>query len=128
MAGAAEPSMVTPSTPAGLTEGVKKGKNLMPFFIGGGVILFLGLAISGIIFGLSLVNKPTLDVKKEPGPVTEENPVVPLVPTTSRSRFASDAGVLKLRDGLKELSVDLDTVNFFEPEITPPDIDLNLKI
>lgn len=64
-----------------------------------------------------------------PAPVTSTPESAPITtPPSQPSKFATDTGLLKLRDDIKNLSGRVDSVDLFEPEITPPNLDLNIKI
>ncbi len=49
---------------------------------------------------------------------------LPVIP----SKYATDAGVLDVRDKLKNLMEKTGSVDLIEPEIAPPNLDLNLQI
>lgn len=53
-------------------------------------------------------------------------PAAILIPLPSR--FATDAGVLELKDKIASLSGQIDSVDLFETEIIPPNLDLHLSI
>lgn len=94
------------------------------FIIGGG--LFLLVVIIGVVVGFLMIQGA---VSKIPVPATT-TPTVVTTPTivVTPSQWATDAGVLKLRSDLQTLSGKIDTVDLFEPQITPPAIDLGLAI
>lgn len=114
--------------PPSVEPEVSKRKTILPFIlIGGGIIFLVLLAIVGIIVGLSFLkaapNTPLL-ITQTPTPV----PTIIEVISNPNPKFASDSGFLKMRDDLKSLNAEIGSANFFEPEISPPNIDLNLKI
>jgi hypothetical protein len=82
------------------------------------LILFLVLPIL-------LRPKPTI-IETPPPPIKVEVP--PVASPAARSKFASDAGVLKIRDDLKRTNINLDSVDLFEPQLTPPTIDTDISV
>lgn len=90
-------------------------------------IVFASLALMTVfailtaIFALSKPNNPTVS----PTPTLAVTPTpVPL----QHSKFASDAGVLKIQADLKTLMGKIDSVDFFLIDITPPNLDLNIRV
>ncbi len=90
-------------------------------------IIIAALALTAIIALATvfiLLRQQPASVGPAPASVTQ---TVPTLPPPS-SKFATDAGVLKLRDDLKTLMGRIDSVDFFESEISPPSLDLNIAI
>lgn len=62
-----------------------------------------------------------------PAPVpTASEPTT--APPTTLTKYATDAGLLKLRSNLATLSGQVDTVDLFEAEIASPNLDLSISI
>lgn len=115
----------TPATPP-VAKPVKKFNPLLLVLIGGGVVLIL-FAIIGVIVGLSLLRNPApVQVTPTPTPVVSEMPIDVL--PNPNPKYASDSAFLQIRDQLKALNQEISTANFFEPEISSPNIDLNIEI
>lgn len=112
-----------PVDPAPPVSAPKKSK--MPYLIIAGVVIFILIIITGLIVGFSLIAKP---VKTKPIPIDTPPPspvvIVPKVP----SKFATDSGLLKIRDELKKTQGDIDTVDLYDAQISPPNIDLGIQI
>ena len=89
------------------------------------ILFFVALVIAGVLFGVALILSNS---KPVPAPVvtTVEQPIV--LPPVKISRFASDSGILKLREDLKNIQTKIDTMDLFESQITPPVYDLNISI
>lgn len=109
------------------TKLVRKPKRdyTMWFVVGGGAA-FLVIVVTGVLVGYLMIQSA---MKKVPAPTTPTE-TVQTTPTiiVTPSPWATDAGVLKLRDDLKTLSGKIDTVDLIEPQIAPPAIDLGLAI
>lgn len=92
-------------------------------------VIAVVLAIIGLLIFLILpiLTRPkTVPVEPPPPPVKIETP--PIATPAAKSKFASDAGVLKIRDDLKRTNINLDAVDLFEPELTLPNIDQNITV
>lgn len=95
------------------------------YFIIGGIVLFILIIVTGLYVGFSLISKP---VKVVPTPiVTPPPPPVVEVPRIP-SKFASDSALLKIREDIKKTQADIDTVDLFDAQISPPTIDLGIQI
>lgn len=92
-------------------------------------VIAIFLAVIGLLIFLILpiLTRPkTVPVEPPPPPVKIETP--PLATPAAKSKFASDAGVLKIRDDIKRANINLDAVDLFEPELTLPNIDQNITV
>lgn len=89
------------------------------------VVLVLMVVVTGVLIGVALILSST---KNTPAPVPTviEQPITP--PAAKVSKFASDSGLLKIRDDLKTWQTKIDTMDLFEQQITPPSLDLNISI
>ncbi|MCL4397510.1 hypothetical protein M1403_00530 [Patescibacteria group bacterium] len=105
----------------------KKPKNMTLWLISGIVGLMFMVVLGLILVGVSLIVSSARNLtptKPAPEPaVTESAPLPPKI-----SRFASDSAVLDLQSGVGKLRSDIDTTDLFEPQLTPPNIDLNISI
>jgi len=98
-------------------------KNWLPLIIGGAIVLLLLILIIGISVGLALIKSA---FQYTPPPIVTQAPVITIAPVSSK--YATDSGVLKLRDDLKTISQSIDSVDLFEPQINPPALDLSISI
>lgn len=89
------------------------------------VVFILMVVVTGVLIGVAMILSAS---KSTPAPVPA--PVVQTItpPTAQVSKFASDSGLLKIRDDLKTLQSKIDTMDLFEQQITPPTLDLNISI
>lgn len=105
---------------------IKKFNPLLLVLIGGVVILVL-FAIIGIVVGISMLRSPApVQITPTTTPVVSETPLEVL--PNPNPKYASDSAFLQIRDQLKSLNQEISTANFFEPEISSPNIDLNIEI
>lgn len=51
-----------------------------------------------------------------------------ITPPPKISPYATDSGILKLRGDLQKLRADIDSIDIFEPQLSSPNIDLNISI
>lgn len=104
---------------------VTPGRNKTVLIIIFSTVLFLAIVAVGLYVGFSLISKPA---KITPIPIVEPPPppaqIIPAVP----SKFASDSALLKIREDLKKTQGDIDTVDLFDAQISPPSIDLGIQI
>lgn len=109
---------VYPTTPA-------PQKNNLVWFIVGGIAAFLIIVFTGVIVGVTLIQRA---IPKPIATPPEQTSVPPVITAPITPRWATDAGVLKIRDDLRTLQGKIDTIDFFEPQISPPSIDLGISI
>lgn len=100
-------------------------RNFLPWVIGGGIIILLLIILIGINTGLALIRSAFRYTPPPPAPALPA-PVVNTTPVSGK--YATDAGVLKLRDDLKTISQSVDAVDLLEPQIAPPALDLSISI
>ncbi len=88
----------------------------------GGVIVLLGL----FYLVLVLFSRP----KTIPVPTPKPKVVIKeeIIETPPLSKFASDSAIISLRTSLQQLQGKIDTVDFYEAQITPPLIDTSIAI
>lgn len=109
-------------------EPTKKFDFKLLALIAGAILLVLGI-ITGIIVGLSLI-RGQQNTTPNPTPI----PTMPATPTivdifpNANPRHASDSALLEIKANLQALNQQISTANFFEPEISPPNIDLTIEI
>jgi hypothetical protein len=104
----------------------KKQNNYILWLITGVIGLMFTLVVALIIVGVNLITRNNTSTISTPTPtIVEEQPITTIV---SKSKFATDAGVLKLREDLTKLRSDIDTTDLFETQLSPPNIDLNITI
>jgi hypothetical protein len=96
----------------------------MNTIIGAALLMLLVVVFIGISVGLSIIRSAF----KYTPPTLPPAPAPEITITPVSSKFATDAGVLKLRDDLKKISQSIDTVDLIEPQISPPALDLEIKI
>lgn len=104
---------------------IKPKTNLLPLYIAGGIIVFILITAVLLVMGLSLIKK-AVPVPIAPKPTPPAPPVESVTPTNPK--YASDSALLKLRDDAKNLGTQIDSVDLFEPQLSSPNIDLNLNI
>ncbi len=121
----------TQNPPVQETQPVKPEKKKLPLPLVGviaGTVIIILIAFIGILAGISILKRPApMQTLITPVPTIIPTTTITIVPNTN-SKYASDAAFLKLREDLKTLNQEIGTVNFFEPEISPPNIDLNIQI
>lgn len=101
-------------------------QNYFMWILAGVVITMIILVIALIIFGVNLLVNSLKPISiNTPAPIVNEQPVII---SKTVSKFATDAGVLKLREDINKLRSDIDSVDIFEPQLSPPNIDLNIAI
>lgn len=89
-----------------------------------GTIIFLLVVVAVIGIGIIVTSRNKPPVPVTPPPVVVE----PTVPQATPSAFATDSGLLKIRADLLDLRTQIDAIDYFEPQIAPPTIDLNINI
>lgn len=70
---------------------------------------------------------PRTYVPVNPAPATTDPNVVIALPK-AKSKLASDSAVLRLRSDLEGFASELDRIDLIEPQLAPPNIDLNIKV
>lgn len=90
-----------------------------------GIVIFIIVVSLALIVGSSIF----LSLLKPPAQPQPE-PAAPVIMVTPKieSKFASDSAVLQIRDSAKSLQTDIDSVDLVEPELSPPSLDLNIRI
>ncbi len=90
-------------------------------------IVFALLALITIV---SVITTVLILKKPASTPETSPQPTIIITPTPvpTPSKFATDAGILKIQADLKLLLGKIDSVDFFQTEITPPNLDLNIRV
>lgn len=101
-------------------------KNYFVWILAGISGLILITLITLIVLGAKLLisNLPVFVPTPPPAPKIEE--FVP--PPPKISPYATDSGILKLRSDLQKLRSDIDSIDIFEPQLSSPNIDLNINI
>ncbi len=87
-----------------------------------GTTIFLLLLVSAVIIGL----KTPKQTKRNIPIVTPPYFVVTATPPPQPTKWASDAGVLKIKSDLASVSGELNTVDLNEPMLLLPNIDLRV--
>ncbi len=103
-----------------------KHQRFVMWLIAGIVGLMFALVLSLLIIGINLIINSAKNISSPPPPT----PVIeaPTPTAVFQSKFATDAGVLKLRDDLTKLQTDIDSVDLFEPQLASPNLDLKISI
>lgn len=122
-----EPQETTPPPETQETMVSKSGPNLKLIAIISAVVLIVIIAFIGILAGLSMLRRP-LPVTPLPTPVPTPIPSEIEVIQKANPKYASDSALLDLKNNLKELSKQIGMANFFEPELSSPNIDLKIEI
>lgn len=92
-----------------------------------GLILISLIFLIIFIFNLLVSSARNINfsfVSPPPPPKAEEF----VAPPPKISPYATDSGILKLRSDLQKLRADIDSIDIFEPQLSPPNIDLNINI
>lgn len=89
------------------------------------IVFFILLVATGVLIGFAMILSATKPTPAPVAPVVEQ-PIN--IPTVIVSKFATDAGIIKLKDDLKNTQTKIDTMDLFEQQITPPVFDLNISI
>lgn len=82
-------------------------------------VLALGIGMALVIFSRKNTPLPPL-------PVTEQT--TPVTPTLRLGKFASDSAAMKLRGDVSAFVDETDRIDLLEPQLAPPNVDLNLNI
>lgn len=108
-------------------EFLDRRKNSYTLWVISGVIgLLFTIVIGLIIVGANLLVSSANNFNLRPQ--TVKPPEEQAVTSLKKSRFATDSAVLKLRGDILKIRTDIDSVDLFETQITPPNIDLNISI
>lgn len=96
------------------------------------LVILAGVALAILAVTTAAASTAVIFLWQTPKPPASVGQTVsipkPEIPLPKVSKFASDADLLKLRDAAKALGTKIDTVDLFEPQISPPNLDLNLRI
>ncbi len=90
------------------------------------VIFFALIVITGVLIGVAFILSGAKPSTTQPSPAPVEQTITP--PTTPVSKFATDAGLLKIKSDLNTAQQGIDSMDLFEQQITPPVFDLNISI
>lgn len=109
------------NVPTETTSGVLNKK---PWIIVGIVVLILlVLTIALATMTILLINKQN-NLPSPSSSIVEQSPVLP----NKISKFASDSAILELGNRAKKIMIEIDSVDLIEPEISPPSLDLNIRL
>lgn len=109
-------------------EPTKKFDFKLLAIIAGVILLVLGI-ITGIIVGLSLVlGRQNITPNPTPIPTAPATPTIVDIFPHANPKYASDSALLEIKENLQSLNQQISTANFFEPEISPPNLDLAIEI
>ncbi|MCL4390406.1 MAG: hypothetical protein M1484_03130 [Patescibacteria group bacterium] len=111
----------TPTGPA-----AKPKRNLIPLLVAFLAVGTLLIVIVGVSAGITMIERAMQQAALQPSQTVAPAPVVNVTPVSSK--YATDSGVLQLRDQLQTISDAIDAVDLIEPQIAPPALDLNLNI
>lgn len=121
------PTLVTPPPPVTspvIASPPPQPKSYLPWIVGGAIVVLLLIILISINIGLALIKSAFQYTPPPAAPAPA--PAVTIKPVSSK--YATDAGVLKLRDNLKTIGQSIDSVDLMEPQIAPPALDLNINI
>lgn len=110
---------------------VAKKPNYLLWVLSGIIGLIFLLIIAAIIIAANLIissaknlpnwnslqNAPPAEIVPPPTTITDHAP-----------RFATDPAILSLSSNLKELRAEIDAVDIFETQLSPPSLDLNIRV
>lgn len=85
------------------------------------------LALTSIIAIITTI----IALNRQPAVTAEPTPPVvetPIATPTAATKYATDAGLLKLQAALASTSAQVDSIDLFEAEIAPPNLDLSINI
>lgn len=89
------------------------------------LITLITLIVLGANYFVSSAKNINFSFTSPPAPPKAEEFVAP---PPKISPYATDSGILKLRSDLQKLRADIDSVDIFEPQLSSPNIDLNISI
>lgn len=101
-------------------------KNYLVWALAGIAGVTLITLIILIVLGAKLLISNLPVFVSTPAPVTKIEEFV--APPPKISPYATDSGILKLRSDLQKLRSDIDSIDIFEPQLSSPNIDLNISI
>lgn len=123
------PENLTPPTPSIPIDPpppvVKPKKDATTLIIIGAIVFLVFVILATLIIGFTLLTRPHTPVVPPPPPTAQ--PTAPINPQPS-SKFASDSALLKIRDNLKAIRTSVDSLDLFDAQISPPDIDTNIHV
>lgn len=108
----------------------RKKPDIALWLVIGGLGLFLIVAVVGIIAGFNILRSAMNRLPPPPLPEFSNQqftpPPVSELPLSSPS--ASDEAIVTLREEIKSLRVQIDSLDVFEPQISPPNLDLDITV
>ncbi len=118
--------LAPPVGPSTLPPANPPKKNYLPFVLAGLGAIFLIIVVSIASIGIGMIISASHNATPAPTPV----PVAPapIAPVPVVSKFATDSGVLQIQSDLKTLMDNTASVDLIEPQIAPPNLDLNINI
>lgn len=90
-------------------------------------IVFAVLLVLVIILSTVLKLKGKVPVEVKPTPVASFGPLPSGEVTTNPSRYATDSGVLKIEEDLRNLEKELDNLQVNETNLLPPRLDFDIN-
>lgn len=118
------PPMKTQTMIPGSGDSLPRPQNWLPWIIGAAILGLIIIVFIGISVGIAIIRSAFQYTP--PPPATPPAPEVTIKP--AGGKYASDSGVLKLRDDLKTIRQAIDSIDLIEPQIAPPALDLNINI
>lgn len=118
------PPMKTQTMIPGSNLPSQPNKNWLPWVVGAAILVLVIIIFVGVSVGIAII-KSAFQFTPPP-PVTPPAPQVSIKPVSGK--YASDSGVLKLRDDLKTIRQSIDSVDLMEPQINTPALDLSINI
>jgi hypothetical protein len=116
----------TPEPPINIVPPKPQPNYLSWMMIGIGLTIIFLLIVVAVI-GAGIIST-TLQNKNNQVSVAPPETTQPTTPQATPSAFATDSGLLKIRADLLDLRSQIDAIDYFEPQIAPPTIDLNINI
>ena len=102
-------------------------KSYLVWILGGITGVLVLTVIILLVVGANMIFNAAKNINFNPPPPAPKAEEF-VAPPPKVSKFATDSGILKIRGDLVKLRSDIDSVDIFEPQLSPPNIDLNIKI
>jgi predicted PurR-regulated permease PerM len=104
--------------------------NYLLWILSGAIGLIFLVLVAAVVIAANLVISSAKNLPKltpTPAPVAEVTP--PIIHNANPiSQFATDAAVLSLSSDLKKLRQDIDSIDLFETQLSPPSLDLSIRV
>lgn len=119
----AQPVTTAPETETVTTKSAPQSRAI--YFLIGLLVILITAALAGIILGSSLILKYQQNtLPPAPVPLQASPSAVP----EGIKKHASDSAALKVKEDVKTLQSEINSMDYFQAELSPPVIDPNIQI